>query len=145
MALGDHIKVRRLKGLYTHHGIDMGDGTVIHFSGEPLHFQYAAICRSPIEDFLAGGKCRKVSYSEDTGLRSPEEAAACAASFLGEKNYDPWFRNCEHFATYCKTGVWKSHQVRRVAQVISATVIAGGIGVGIAGAALLKRRHRRSQ
>ncbi|HRT20579.1 MAG TPA: lecithin retinol acyltransferase family protein, partial [Candidatus Hydrogenedentes bacterium] len=35
MARGDHIKVRRF--LYSHHGIDCGDGTVIHYTGSPLH------------------------------------------------------------------------------------------------------------
>jgi hypothetical protein len=33
MAKADHVYVRRTG--YTHHGIDMGDGTVIHCMGAP--------------------------------------------------------------------------------------------------------------
>ncbi len=57
MARGDHVYVRR--GFYTHHGIDAGDGTVIHFAGEPgLTMQTATVTRSPVEEFLAGGVLR---------------------------------------------------------------------------------------
>jgi len=34
LEVGSHIKVRRLEGAYYHHGICVGDGQVIHFSGE---------------------------------------------------------------------------------------------------------------
>ncbi|MEH6529364.1 MAG: lecithin retinol acyltransferase family protein, partial [Porticoccus sp.] len=32
MARGDHVYVRRFGGMYAHHGIDAGDGTVIHYT-----------------------------------------------------------------------------------------------------------------
>ena len=37
MIRGDHIYVRRRRRFsrYSHHGIDCGDGTVIHYAGEP--------------------------------------------------------------------------------------------------------------
>ena len=34
MAKGDHIYVERLAGVYAHHGIDTGDGWVIHYTGK---------------------------------------------------------------------------------------------------------------
>ena len=64
MARGEHIKVKRCGGLYSHHGIDMGDGTVIHFSGEPLHRQNARICRVSLREFLAGGTLELVRHRE---------------------------------------------------------------------------------
>ena len=74
MARGDHIKVRRCRGLYSHHGIDMGDGTVIHFSGEPCHRRDARVCRVRLEEFLAGGRLSIVRHH---GVeRSPEDVAA---------------------------------------------------------------------
>lgn len=44
MARGDHVKVKRMGGLYTHHGIDLGDGRVIHYSGEVGRKKDAAVC-----------------------------------------------------------------------------------------------------
>ncbi len=43
MARGDHIRVYRT--LYWHHGIDAGDGTVIHLSGEPGRSRTARVQR----------------------------------------------------------------------------------------------------
>ena len=56
MARGDHIRVRRWRGLYAHHGIDMGDGSVIHLAGEPLHARHAKVCRTNMDTFLRGGR-----------------------------------------------------------------------------------------
>lgn len=44
MTKADHIYVHRLG--YTHHGIDMGDGTVIHYTGEVGRKQAAAVRRT---------------------------------------------------------------------------------------------------
>lgn len=50
MARADHIRVYR--GGYYHHGIDLSDGTVIHFSGEPGMKKEAAVRRSSMAEFL---------------------------------------------------------------------------------------------
>lgn len=128
MARGDHIKVRRRSGLYSHHGIDMGDGTVIHFSGEPFRRNQASICRVTLAEFLAGGR-RVVVRHRDTE-RAPGEVAAAAEAALAHQKYSLWRNNCEHFATWCKTGRHRSRQVRRALQ------IAGG-SAGAAVAVLL--------
>ncbi len=119
MARGDHIKVRRLGFLYSHHGIDMGDGTVIHFSGEPLQRARARVIRSDFATFCDGAACEVVQYPGP--VRSPDEVASVAESLLDQTSYCVLRNNCEHFASYCKTGVMKSRQVRRLILAAGAT------------------------
>lgn len=49
MVRGDHIFVDR--GIYDHHGIYCGDGTVIHYTGEVGRKANASIKRSSIIEF----------------------------------------------------------------------------------------------
>jgi hypothetical protein len=42
-----------------------------------------------------------------------------AMSRLGEQKYNLLFNNCEHFATWCKTGVSDSKQIREFIPVIT--------------------------
>ena len=48
MATADHLQVPRQHGLFNHHGIDLGDGTVAHY------LEGREILRSPIEEFCQG-------------------------------------------------------------------------------------------
>jgi len=122
MARGDHLKVRRMGGLYTHHGIDMGDGTVVHFAGEPLRRAKAKVERAPLREFARGGKVRVEKRHNET--RPPEEVVATAESRLGEIGYGVFLNNCEHFAHECKTGRRKSLQVQRAVAAGSAAAVA---------------------
>jgi hypothetical protein len=140
MAVGDHIKVRRLGGLYTHHGIDLGDGDVVHLSGEPLHRKSARVCRVTMEAFLKGEKALVVRHRGK--VRDPEDVVATALEHLGEAGYDVWNNNCEHFAWFCKTGHKKSPQVKRALKT-AASVAAAGIVVATAvGVKIMKARRR---
>jgi len=139
LALGDHLRVRRWRGLYFHHGIDMGDGTVVHFSGEPLRQREARVIRESLASFACGCRLEVVQYRETT--RSPEEVAAEALRLLDSGAYHLWRNNCEHFACYCKTGHKSSKQVARAlaaagAVAASATVVIAGVAVKYA----MKRR-----
>ena len=129
MARGDHIMTRRWRGLYTHHGIDMGDGTVVHFSGEPLRLAKAAVVRETIEVFSCGAPVAVVEYADSP--RSVEEVVESALSKIGEAGYRLAANNCEHFATWCKTGRKQSPQVRRV---VKAAALAAVAGVAVAAA-----------
>lgn len=116
MARGDHIKVKRKKGIrYSHHGIDIGDGTCIHFVGDHGDKKDAVIKRTSLEAFLKGGNLKVVQYEH---CRPPSEVVKTAFSFIGKVSYDLITGNCEHFATYCKTGEWKSKQVKKVKKVV---------------------------
>ena len=107
MARGDQIYVYRefinIHGVYQHHGIDCGDGTVIHYRKGT-----ETIERNPIE-YLTDGrrvylKKYPVRYIAETTIKRAE-------SRLGEHKYNLLFNNCEHFATWCVTGVSHSQQV----------------------------------
>ncbi len=140
MAAGDHIKVRRAGGLYSHHGIDMGDGTVIHFSGEPTRLRDAQVCRVAMADFLQGEEARVVRHGDRE--RAAEEVVRAAEELVGSRDYNVVFNNCEHFATYCKTGIRQSRQVRKAAKA-AATVLV--VGVGVAAQAVVRRRGGRQR
>ena len=142
MAAGDHIKVRRLGGLYFHHGIDCGDGAVIHFSGEPFRYGDAKVCRVELEAFLQGEQAEVVEYGEDRV--PPEQAIQTALDHLGSEGYDVWLNNCEHFICYCKTGIRKSVQVERVARTINSVAkLAVVVSVAVLGTAIRAKLARR--
>ncbi|MEO0455180.1 MAG: lecithin retinol acyltransferase family protein [Cyanobacteria bacterium P01_A01_bin.114] len=106
MARGDQVYVMRdLMGIpYEHHGIDCGDGTIIHYRkvGEATvsctrHEAFA--CGNPVYPYP-----QSVAFIADVVIER-------ARSRLGEQKYDLFFNNCEHFATWCKTGRNHSQQL----------------------------------
>ena len=104
MAAADHLECPRQHGLFHHHGIDLGDGTVAHY------LEGRQILRSPVEEFCRGQPIQVVAYPE--GSCSPANATLQRAqSRLGEQSYNLLFNNCEHFAHWCKTGRHRSAQV----------------------------------
>lgn len=107
---GDQIYVYRhfwnLEGLYQHHGIDCGDGTVIHYR-KPSEI----IERTSFATFSRGNSVSIKNYSQDFCF-VPNVVVSRAESRLGEENYNLLFNNCEHFATWCKTGISDSKQIR---------------------------------
>jgi gentisate 1,2-dioxygenase len=86
-----------LDSLYQHHGIDCGDGTVIHYykPGE------AEISRTSYETFAQG---KPVYTKQYTTSYVPDVVIDRAESRLGERQYNLLTNNCEHFATWCKIG-----------------------------------------
>ena len=105
MAAADHLEVPRQHGLFNHHGIDLGDGTVAHY------LEGREILRSPLEEFSQGQPVRVIDYPEASPVGVTLRRAM---GRLGEENYNLLFNNCEHFATWCKTGRHRSGQVDSV-------------------------------
>ena len=105
MATADHLQVPRRHGLFNHHGIDLGDGTVAHY------LEGREILRSPVSEFSQG---EVVSVMDHTNASPAGVTLRRAMSRLGEQNYNLLFNNCEHFATWCKTGRHRSGQVDSV-------------------------------
>ena len=99
MARGDQVYVMRdVMGVpYQHHGIDCGDGTIIHYRKVGT----ATISRTSTEAFARGNGVypvdKSVSFIADVVIDRAE-------SRLGEQSYNLFFNNCEHFANWCKTG-----------------------------------------
>lgn len=144
MARGDHIYVNRYGGMYSHHGIDCGDGTVIHFGapnwlterkisrvpmakfarGDEIHVRDYTAFRSAIEE---GNDAKDLARSANARLNrlldtlrgisvkdldfSPDAVVSRAESRLGEKRFNLFFNNCEHFASWCATGISNSEQI----------------------------------
>src|SRR5690242_12391006 len=128
MERGDHIYVSR--GIYTHHGIDAGDGTVIHFTGEPREKRDATIARSSMGEFLLGAECKVRRYGKRDDV---ETTMARAESQLGATDYHVVVNNCEHFATWCCTGRKASEQVRGVGSLTANGATAGATIAGTTG------------
>ena len=106
MAKADHIYVSLwINGNpFTHHGIDCGDGTVIHYDGQ-------RICLVSKTAFAEGKTIHVKQYGK---YDADEIVVQRAKTRLGEDKYWATSNNCEHFAYYCKTGKHKSEQVNRV-------------------------------
>lgn len=146
MACGDRLRVeRRLSGsavAYMHHGIDIGDGTVVH--ARPDDF------KNP----LAGGRVERVSLAEFAGggevlvtveppaIYAADVIVARALSHVGREGYCPVIDNCEHFASWCATGRRVSRQVdillsriggavARVTAAVSARRVLAGAAAGV--------------
>ncbi|MBX3423147.1 MAG: lecithin retinol acyltransferase family protein [Pirellulaceae bacterium] len=124
MARGDHVFVENDWGgwLYEHHGIDMGDGTIIHLG--PLDAP-----RIALKDSSQRFAVRRVSWHEFSAGRpiwtrrhpeqlDPETTVRTAESMLGCTGYSLLEGNCEHFATACATGQWVSRQVEVSASAV---------------------------
>ena len=152
MARGDHVFVRRGRR-YTHHGIDCGDGTVIHFVR--VRGPVRRVERTSIDAFAEGSPVQVRPYRQ----RLPVDAImANAESRLGWEDYHLVRNNCEHLATWASTGASRSRQVRcwalaapgafasvGVAQTAGLHVFfVGGLSVGAYAATAPLRRRRRA-
>ncbi len=113
----------RQHGLFRHHGIDLGDGSVAHY------LEGREILRSPLSDFSQGEPISVIDHSDasPTGVTLRR-----AMSRIGEQNYNLLFNNCEHFATWCKTGRHRSSQIesaleraRHWSQLMPAALMSG--------------------
>ena len=110
MAAADHLEVPRQHGLFNHHGIDLGDGTVAHY------LEGREILRSPLEEFSQGQPLRVISHAAASPVGVTLRRAM---GRLGEQDYNLLFNNCEHFATWCKTGRHRSGQVAKCSQSLN--------------------------
>ena len=105
MSAADHLQVPRQHGLFNHHGIDLGDGTVAHY------LEGREILRSSTDEFSQGQPLSVIKHADASPVRVTLQRAM---SRIGEQNYNLLFNNCEHFATWCKTGRHRSGQIDSV-------------------------------
>ncbi|MDO6354611.1 lecithin retinol acyltransferase family protein [Caloramator sp. CAR-1] len=91
---GDHLFVDGKIGpdIYTHHGLYVGDGYVIHYDN-------GLVCEVTYEEFASG---RKVYVLDSPIIYSRETVVYRARMRLGENKYDLFFNNCEHFVRWCR-------------------------------------------
>ena len=116
---GDHIRVRRMNGLYYHHGIFISAEEVIHFTGDDddsvLDWSKAHVIKTDLQKFLCGGEVEVKEYNDaELGDLYPVEGiVSYARACLGDDGYNLIFNNCEHFANACTLGKYRSQQVEK--------------------------------
>lgn len=145
---GDHIRIAR-HGVYTHHGIYIGEGRVIHYTGDALNKRGASIRETSLHEFLGGGTESAVEVVKYGRCDQYDVVINRAKSRLGENGYSLFGNNCEHFAFWCKTGRAHSDQVNKAQSVGAGSVgayaatsagmsVVGGAGVaGMSGAGVM--------
>lgn len=142
MARGDRLAVERtILGsmvTYLHHGIDVGDGTVVHARPDDFRNPFAGgrVVRTTRDEFAAGRPVRAVA--DPPARFAADEIADRAVAAVGREGYSPVVDNCEHFATWCATGTRASRQVdllmTRAAALVTraATAVSARTAAGVA-------------
>ena len=120
--LGSHVVTPR-RG-YLHHGIYVGDGTVVHYAGLAHGLRRGPVEEVPLARFTHGQPVwRRSSGPADFDHR---DVIRRARSRVGEDRYQLLTNNCEHFCEWCVRGEPRSFQVEawlgRPARALHATV-----------------------
>jgi len=107
--LGAHLVTPR-RG-YVHHGIYVGEGRVVHYSGLSRSLRRGAVEEVTLAQFAGG---RPVAIRSSTSpVFAPSIVVERARSRLGEDRYRIATNNCEHFCTWCLQGEGRSDQIDR--------------------------------
>jgi hypothetical protein len=104
--LGSHLVTRR--AFYSHHGIYVGGGRVIHYAGLAHGWRRGPVEEVSLERFADG---RAIRLRDDRPCFDPREVVQRARSRLGECRYDLLRNNCEHFCTWALRDETHSRQV----------------------------------
>jgi hypothetical protein len=107
--LGAHLTTSRWG--YSHHGVYVGQGRVVHYSGFSGFWQCGPVEEVSLSRFANGHPVHVLDPLEP--LYSPEEIVRRARSRLGENDYRLLTNNCEHFCNWCRSGVSRSEQVEK--------------------------------
>jgi HRAS-like suppressor 3 len=113
LAPGTELIVDRLG--YRHHGIYLGEGLVIHYAGG-IRYSHGLIETIPVRDFV--GRHRVRAGRRPAESLHGEDIVRRALSRLGERRYDIFRNNCEHFCSWCQFGEGRSKQVEFLRQRI---------------------------
>ena len=127
----DHIRVDR--GPYWHHfivkSVDKGSGEVniIEYTNTATGFiqDNSGDPKNPGKAKVVEGKI-KFDTNENfyvikhtlASCFDPETVISRAESKLGERKYNAFTNNCEHFALWCKTGVSSSEQINKATDTL---------------------------
>lgn len=94
---------------YSHHGIYVGDGRVVHYAGLCTSLHRGPIEEVTLERFAAGHAVRVVPHPY--AAYAGRTVVLRARSRLGENRYRLLTNNCEHFCAWCLLGESRSEQV----------------------------------
>ena len=133
--LGDHIVSPRLYGIYSHHGVYIGNDKVVHCTGEvkdglPSCLGGSKIAYVQVDElskFKYGGDCYVIN---SINIEDPKFFFKKIREHLGETEYSLVYNNCEHFANKLTIGEPKSNQVSKTGGYIVST-LTGATGGGV--------------
>lgn len=108
--IGTHLIVKHFG--YSHHGIYVGRGRVIHYSGFAHLFKKHPIEITSLEKF-SFGKTIIIQHYNDPKFTG-RKVVRRMRSRMNENNYHLIMNNCEHLCTWAITGVESSPQVIRM-------------------------------
>jgi len=117
--VGAHLGTAR-RG-YTHHGVYVGAGKVVHYAGLSRYWRAGPVEEVPISRFSLGHPVWVVKHSEST--YSSREIVRRARSRLGETAYQLLSNNCEHFCNWCVSGQSRSAQIEEPSKLFARTVV----------------------
>ena len=96
---------------YSHHGIYVGNGRVVHYRGLSRGLRAGPVEEISVAEFASG---RPVRIRPHAGARFDRHTiVARARSRLGEDAYRILSNNCEHFCEWCIESRSHSRQVER--------------------------------
>ncbi len=131
--LGAHIVSPRVG--YSHHGIYVGSGFVVHYSGLANGIESGPVEEVSVSLFASGSDVYLCQHADAAFKR--HEIVNRARSRIGENLYDVFSNNCEHFCMWCVTGNHHSSQVDNGTAVtttgsasITGLVARGAISIG---------------
>ena len=118
---GQHLFIKKASGVYTHHGLGIGNGRVIHYSGlaDDLNTE-GVIEEISLEDFAQDKEINIKAHSNRK--HTIENAIIRAELRLGEDQYHMLHNNCEHFVEWCISGNHQSNQSTRGKLIYSAGI-----------------------
>lgn len=126
IPLGAHIYAPRMKGVYNHHGIYVGNDEVVQYSGFSKGFCSGPVNKVSLEEFLDGNVefCMR-EYANP--IYSPSYVVERAIKRIGEDDYCVFRRNCEHFATWVHTDIYGSLEAASlVEKAANIAIVVGG-------------------
>jgi len=109
---------------YQHYGVYIGNGNVIHFApleGQEISMENGIIHETTLEKFL-DGRALKININIEKKFNE-KEIVERTRSRLGEKGYNLFTNNCEHFARWCVTGESVSYQIDNLPQKVDNTLL----------------------
>lgn len=141
---GDHIAFHRTGGFFWHHAIvddvdKRGEKLVlIEYSNTSSQFLKEKRRELPKNLAIAEVVREEYPFVEVTAVHlmlheccyPADTVVERARSKIGEKKYNPFTNNCEHFAMWCKTGRSSSDQVNKAAQMVTEDISLEVAGTG---------------
>ena len=115
LSLGAHLVTPRPR--YTHHGIYVGEGHVIHYAGFAHSWQAGPVEELTLLEFASAHPLGLVDHRQSR--YSAQQIVQRARARLGEHDYHLLKNNCEHFCNECIDGLHHSVQAQSLGRFSS--------------------------